>query len=219
MPLSYEAVSNATTPIANIKELRERRHISQLAAANYMGVTANTIRGWERDPGRMQLKVYNRYLAALTNPDSVFTENKGTGKITETTLIVFPGFSDDFVKKILKAGIPLPKGFYPYEFVPDQPVTDYEFQHWKNGGWEPYPGFATAYNKWLVDADTVGRAWKAHESGVVTPHSMFDETNRVDPEFDENGNPIDYDNPRIIVERGSNRTSIQVPGEEPKPVE
>lgn len=222
MPLRYQSVQNNLDTVADLKQLRFEAHISQATAGRTIGVSRDTIRAWEENPQRMKVADYRKYVAYLDKMAAKYASDPAgeefsvlphaTG-VNEATLMTFPGFSEKFVRECVALGIDFPENFDPYELVPDRPVTASEYHRWEDTGVEPYPGFASTLEQWRADGAKVLAAYREAKMGVKIPRTVYKDPTDLPYEFDEDGNPVEYDNPSVDIDATSGEATISVPEE------
>lgn len=101
--------------------------------------------------------------------------------------------------------VPIPEGLTEY-FEPSKPVTNEQIIAWETKGIEPYPGYADEEEEWDKAWEMVNRA-QAEADGhpyLVLP------TAHPQPDFDDDGQPTDFDDPEIVVNPDSGEATFYV---------
>lgn len=106
------------------------------------------------------------------------------------------------------AGITVPiPDWLTNDFEPSKPVTAEQTKRFLTRGIEPYEGYAAEFQKWEDGWNDVRRR-QAEADGE--PYYMSEPV-EVDPEFDEEGRPIAYDEVNIVQDPDSGAASMDLP--------
>lgn len=185
----YTTPASEGITVSNLTELRKQTGLTQDDMSAHMGVNRSTIITWEKNPEKMRVRDYNRYISILNNNQPAPVGAK----------MNFPGFTHDMVEQIEAMGIVFPDEFYPYAFVPREPVTFKAFTLWQDTGREPYVGFGAEFDQWDVIASDIRRQVREKKNGVPIPtHTVMEEDK---PALDvlPDGSPVAYDEPTVVL--------------------
>lgn len=209
MPLHYESVHDANITPINLTQYREQEaHLTLDQARNLMSVDQESLQRWENNPNVIPATIYNHYLTTLTTAaklyktdptNIIFTIDNNTVKPLDQAFS-YTTCDEQYVNELLELGIDFPEDFWPYEFVPEQPVLFREQIAYDNNGTEPYPGFADAWENHQYNLQLVDHA--AHAKLDGREYMSRDLTNRELAEHrythDDDGNPIYYDDEPVV---------------------
>lgn len=208
--LHYTSVTDAGITPINLTDYRiNQAHLNEDQACNLLSLSHDSLTFWETKTDKLPALLYNHYLSVLhkaaqlyktdpTNP--IFTLNNEDLKPLDR-VFSYQACTEQFVEQLIEAGVDFPDEFWPYEFVPAQPVLFKEQIRYDSTGKEPYPGFGQAYeNHQYVIQQAIHQA-NAHDLG--RDYMSLDRTDETlsNPRYthDEDGNPVYYDDEPLVV--------------------